>query len=60
MINIEDVLDALEQSFIDELGGPGGRDKQDGNSAYKRNQRNTELGKNKHIKELMAKFKVCD
>ena len=57
---LTDVLDALEQSFIDELDGPGGRDEQSGGSANKRNQINFKNKQRKHLEVLMNKFKVCD
>jgi hypothetical protein len=56
---LDDVLDALEQSFIDDLGGPGGKNGQDGGSANKRNQVNVTKEKRKHLKVLMDKFKIC-
>lgn len=58
---LADVLDALEQSFIDELEGPGGAKSgksSAGRSANKRNQ----FDKKKRVKltKLMKKFKICD
>ncbi|MBF7073955.1 hypothetical protein ISG33_11145 [Glaciecola sp. MH2013] len=52
--SLNDVLDALEQSFIKELDGPGGRKDQKGNSANKRYQ-----SKKTKVSELMDKFKIC-
>ena len=57
---LTDVLDVLEQSFIDELDGPGGRKGQSGSSANKRNQINFKNKQRKHLEVLMNKFKVCD
>ena len=54
---LQDVLDALEQSFIDDYNGPGGNDGQAGDSANKRNQINKK--KRKHLSKLMDKFKIC-
>ncbi|MCV2885510.1 putative Ig domain-containing protein [Aestuariibacter sp. AA17] len=57
---LDDVLDALEQSFIDDLDGPGGKSSgknSRGKSANKRNQFNTE--KRKDLAKLMKKFKIC-
>ena len=57
--NLSDVLDALEQSFIDDLDGPGGSPGQQGGSANKRNQVDVTKEKRRHLKKLMGKFKIC-
>lgn len=56
---LTDVLDALEQSFIDELDGPGGGKKK-GGSANVRNQINFKNKKRQYLKVLMDKFRICD
>ncbi|MBF7073944.1 hypothetical protein ISG33_11090 [Glaciecola sp. MH2013] len=58
---LDDVLDALEQSFIDDMDGPGGKAKgpnSEGNSANKRNQ--FKAKKREDLGKLMKKFKICD
>ncbi|OUS29198.1 hypothetical protein A9Q99_08775 [Gammaproteobacteria bacterium 45_16_T64] len=57
---LEDVLDALEQSFIDDHDGPGGKEGQSGGSANKRNQIDLTKDKRKYLGKLMDKFKICD
>ena len=57
---LKDVLDALEQSFIDDLGGPGGRPGQSGGSANRRNQINFSNRKRQYLKVLMDRFRICD
>lgn len=55
------MLDALEQSFIDDMDGPGGKERGKnslGDSANKRNQFNKK--KRKDLEILMDKFKICD
>ncbi len=56
---LHDVLDALEQSFIDDFNGPGGKKGQSGGSANKRNQVDVTKDKRKYLKDLMDKFKIC-
>lgn len=56
---LTDVLDALEQSFIDDYDGPGGKKGQSGGSANKRNQVDVTNKKRKHLGKLMDKFKIC-
>lgn len=57
---LKDVLDALEQPFIDDLGGPGGRPGQSGGSANRRNQINFSNSKRRYLKTLMNRFRICD
>jgi RHS repeat-associated protein len=57
---LDEVLDALEQSFIDDMKGPGGGktlNTQKGNSANARNQ--FKETKRNDLKKLMKKFKIC-
>lgn len=56
---LDDILDALEQSFIDDLNGPGGKAGQNGGSENKRNQVDVTKEKRKYLKKLMGKFKIC-
>lgn len=57
---LEDVLNALEQSFIDDMKGPGGGQSNNtskGNSANARNQLKGD--RLKRLSKLMDKFKIC-
>ncbi|WP_327077706.1 RHS repeat-associated core domain-containing protein, partial [Pseudoalteromonas sp. P1-9] len=52
---IDEILDAVEERFIRDLKGPGGKPKQDGDSANKRYQ----TRKNDKLEKLIKKLKFC-
>ncbi|MDP5138540.1 hypothetical protein ORJ04_21570, partial [Rheinheimera baltica] len=53
--SLSEILDSVEQQFIEDLEGPGGNSGQKGNSANKRNQ----FKGNEKLNKLMKKLKFC-